>query len=97
MSKKRTRAQKIKAQNKNQAPPNPFNAVAYNLPATHVNSYFKKDKIPKIDTMTVYNNPVKTEQYSNLKLIKKDLIKSLIIASFILCLEVVIYLLWYKK
>lgn len=97
MSKKRrTKAQKIRSQRKINTP---FN----NVEIRHVTT---KDKPVKnyFQTSSLETDPLnKKSKYAdntdilfNLKLIKKELLKSLSIASFILCLEVVIYLLWYK-
>jgi hypothetical protein len=96
MSKRRTREQKIKAQNKYQTTFSLFATEIYKASDTPVKGYFIKEKPVTKDKKTFNNNPLDTEQYSNLKLIKKDLIKSLFVSSFILCLIVVLYLTWYK-
>ncbi len=96
MAKRRTRKQKIKAQGRHSVIFNTPNIGLQNDPGTPVKSYFnkadfepqKKDR-PKV-------NPALTEEYSTLKLIKKDLFKSIIVSSLILCLIVVLYLAWYK-
>jgi len=96
MSKRRTREQKIKVQNKTQT--NPIRYI-YDVKATTevpVKSYFEDHK------KSIHHNKAGRDisesmgNLVNLKLIKRDLIKSLSIASFILCLEIVLYLLWYK-
>ena len=97
MSKKRTRAQKIKAQSKSQQ-------IFKNLPksfkykhlASNVKSQFENTKNLKKAESSLNNSSVSTDNNGNLKLIKKELVKSLIVSSLILCLIAMIYLLWNK-
>lgn len=96
MAKRRTRAQKIKAQNKFKLNPNLFLSPNKDGDSEPVKSYFPKEEKIKLATKISPNNSVNMEQFSNLKLIKKDITKSLITFGFMLCLIVVIYLLWYK-
>lgn len=96
MSKRRTRKQKIKAQGRHETIFNTPNIGLQNDPGTPVKGYFVKADfdLKKKDVSRV--NPALTEEYSTLKLIKKDLFKSIIVSSLILCLIVVLYLIWYK-
>ncbi len=96
MSKRRTRKQKIKAQKKIQPQFSPLKTDAFEASGTPVKSYFIKEKPIPTEKKAPSNSSVNTEQYSILKLIKKDLIKSLFVSSFILCLIVVLYFTWYK-
>lgn len=96
MSKRRTRSQKIKAQQNGRFKYAPLKEAAILNPKPSVKSYFSEGEKAKNEKIGTHNSSVLTEEYANLKLIKKDLIKSLTVASFILCLIVVIYLLWYK-
>lgn len=93
MSKRRTREQKIKAQTKYQISLKREENQVTNIP---VKSYFISEKQIRKAKKSLGNNSMNTEQYLNLKLIKKDLIKSLLVSSFILCLIVVLYFTWYK-
>ncbi len=96
MSKRRTKKQKIKAQGRHKLFLNNANIESENSLGTPVKGYFtKSDFEPKKKTVP-YVNAALTEEYSTLKLIKKDLFKSLIVSSLILCLIVVLYLTWYK-
>lgn len=98
MSKRRTREQKMRAQSKLQTVYTYHPIKDEPVPSNQrVKSYFKKDEEAQPVENIIRNIPVKTGESLNLRLIKKDLIKSLSVASFILCLEVVLYLLWYKK
>jgi len=96
MAKKRTRAQKIKAQRTFQPQLRSPNSYKFDPLASNVKGQFKKNIASVNPEGDGLYSPIKTEDYGNLKLIKKDLLKSLFFASFILCLEVVLYLLWYK-
>jgi hypothetical protein len=96
MAKKRTRAQKIKAQRTFQPQLKLPNSHKFDPPASNVKGQFEKNPTSVISEEGGSHSPIKTEDYGNLKLIKKDLLKSLFFASFILCLEIVLYLLWYK-
>lgn len=96
MSKKRTRSQKIKAQSKFQFSYNPDIHTRIESPQPSVKGYFSKEEKKEKEGVINKNKSILTADYENLKLIKKDLFKSLIVSSLMLCLIVVIYLLWYK-
>lgn len=94
MAKRRTKKQKIKAQNK--VIINPFTIGSGGYQEIPVKGYFDKEEIKVNNKKINTDNPTNSEQYSNMKLIKKGIIKSILVSSFILCLIVVIYLTWYK-
>jgi len=96
VSKRRTRLQKIKAQKKIKLAPELLQNSNKTSEAESVKSDFPNSEKIKLETKTISNNPVDTEQSLNLKLIREDITKSLITSSLMLCLIVVIYLLWYK-
>jgi hypothetical protein len=96
MSKRRTRKQKIKARGRHKTIFNTPNIGVQNDPGMPVKGYFVKANFePKKEDVSKVS-PALTEEYSTLKLIKKDLFKSIIVSSLILCLIVVLYLVWYK-
>lgn len=90
MPKRRTKKQKINARKR--AIINPFTAGSGGYQAIPVKGYFDKEEIEANGKNTNIDKPADSEQYSNLKLIRKDIIKSIMVSSFILCLIVVIYL-----
>jgi hypothetical protein len=97
MSKRRTRAQKMKSQQNMKVNIPLGNLVEYRLPETSVKSHFENKELNSKHNSEKNDIPTNTANNAYLRLIKKDIIKSLLAVSFILCLEVVLYLLWYKK
>jgi len=97
MSKKRTRAQKIKAQKRTFIPyTNVSKPLKNSFPASNVKGQFENSLNIKATDPKINNSSVFTDNNVNLKLIKKDLIKSIITSSLILCLIIVVYLLGIK-
>ncbi|MCH7730399.1 hypothetical protein IID21_02585 [Patescibacteria group bacterium] len=92
MAKRRTKKQKQKANRqfsvylKNEAENNQFEPT--------VKGQFKKRKIRKISKPAQAKNTEPTAKVEGLGIIKRDIVKSLILASLILGTELVIYFSW---
>jgi len=92
MAKRRTKKQKQKAKRqfsvylKNEAENNQFEPV--------VKGQFRKRKIRKISKPAQTKNAEPTAKVESLRTIRRDIVKSLILASLILGTELVIYFAW---
>lgn len=92
MAKKRTRAQKEKAHHNFTISWDP--SLKIQSPKANVKRHFKNEASSKsIQAAKTIKANITEHSYDN-KAIRKDIIKSLSLASLILCLELVIYLVW---
>lgn len=97
MSKKRrTRAKKIRSQSKLIISSEPIKIKPETIKSKAVKGYFKTDTTTITSSISKVQNANKSGVFTNLKLIRKDLLVSVSIASLMLCLEIVLYLFWYK-
>jgi len=97
MSKKRrTRAKKKRSQNKLIISSEPIKIEPETTKGKAVKGYFKTDITTIKHSVGKVQNANKSGVLTNLKLIRKDLLVSISVASLILCLEIVLYLFWYK-
>ena len=92
MTKKRTKEDKAQAKH-------PFliswdKTSSSQAPALHVKGQKENQQITKKGSGTTLNKSDISASIINLASIKKDIVKSLLIASFILSLELMLYLAW---
>lgn len=92
MTKRRTRKQKEKAKHQFSISWEPTYKSSNFKPS--VKGQFKKPSSLKVKGRLSSKNAKKLAKAGNLASIKRDIVKSLIITSFILALEIMLYLAW---
>jgi len=97
MTKKRTRKQKVEAHHRFSIEWQPaLSSSKNNIASSNVNTQMKDDKNVKKSDQSSNDTAVLSDKSYSLASIKKEVIKSLILAALILASEIVIYLNWTK-